>query len=523
MAQDSPHVSFRDIPNNTNKKWWKDASLRLNVLYCFGCMMCPFYLGYDQSLLTGLQALPQWNEYFDSPHGTRLGLIAACIFLPGIIFGFPAAWICTHWGRKWCVIIGAAFIVVGAIWNGLAPDLEHFMVSRVILGIGGSITKVGAPALLQESAHPRIRSEMGHMYYGFYYVGSLVSAIMCIIGLYIPSSWGWRVPCLGQIIGPIVVLLILIKAPESPRYMIKKGMHDKALHTLAKYHANGDTNDALVKWEMREIEQTIEQESQDNKSSYLDFFKTRGNRKRLWISLSISVGINWVGNGIVSYYLSPVLKSVGVVKPSHLLSINAGLSVWNLIIAEAAALKIDDYGIRPLFLTSTIGMIISYAFVMGFSAGFAETGTSALGIAAIPFLFTFFGSYSLAWTPLNYSYTTTIMPFNLRAKGLALYLVVQNMANAFNQFVNPIALQAITWKYYAVYIAIDITYAIGIYLWFPETKQLTIEEISLVFDFPGRDGRKMAAAALANRMRDGGSTDRESDSVKADMNHVESK
>ncbi|RSL94636.1 hypothetical protein CEP52_012514 [Fusarium oligoseptatum] len=497
MAQDTSHVSFRDIPNNTNEKWWKDASLRLNVLYCFG---------YDQSLLTGLQALPQWNEHFDTPHGTRLGLIAACIFLPGIIFGFPAAWICTHWGRKWCVIIGAAFIVVGAIWNGLAPDIEHFMVSRVILGIGGSITKVGAPALLQESAHPRIRSEMGHMYYSFYYVGSLVSAIMC-----------------SQVIGPIVVLLILIKAPESPRYMIKKGMHDKALHTLAKYHANGDTNDALVKWEMREIEQTIEQESQDNKSSYFDFFKTRGNRKRLWISLSISVGINWVGNGIVSYYLSPVLKSVGVVKPSHLLSINAGLSVWNLIIAEAAALKIDDYGIRPLFLTSTIGMIISYAFVMGFSAGFAEAGTSALGIAAIPFLFTFFGSYSLAWTPLNYSYTTTIMPFNLRAKGLALYLVVQNMANAFNQFVNPIALQAITWKYYAVYIAIDIAYAIGIYLWFPETKQLTIEEISLVFDFPGRDGRKMAAAALANRMRDGGSTDRESDSVKVDMNHVESK
>jgi hypothetical protein len=115
------------------------------------------------------------------------------------------------------------------------------------------------------------------------------------------------------------------------------------------------------------------------------------------------------------------------------------------------------------------------------------------------------------------------MPFNLRAKGLALYLVVQNMANAFNQFVNPIALQAITWKYYAVYIAIDIAYAIGIYLWFPETKQLTIEEISLVFDFPGKDGRKMAAAALANRMREGGNTDRESDSVKADMNHVESK
>ncbi|KAJ4201339.1 hypothetical protein NW767_006989 [Fusarium falciforme] len=119
--------------------------------------------------------------------------------------------------------------------------------------------------------------------------------------------------------------------------------------------------------------------------------------------------------------------------------------------------------------------------------------------------------------------TTTIIPFNLRAKGLALYLVVQNMANAFNQFFNPIVLQAITWKYYAVYIAIGIAYAIDIYLWFPKMKQLTIEEISLVFDFPGRDGRKMAAAALANRIRAGGNTDRESNSVKVDMNHVKTK
>lgn len=195
-----------------------------------------------------------------------------------------------------------------------------------------------------------------------------------------------------------------------------------------------------------------------------------------------------------------MLRSVGVSDPTQLLGINAGLAAWNLVLAEAAALKIDDYGIRPLFITSTIGMIVSYAFVMGFSAGFAETGKSALGIAAIPFLFFFYGSYDIAWTPLNYSYTTVIMPFNLRAKGLAIYLAVQNMGNAFNQFVNPIALKAITWKYYAVYIGIDILYVILIYFYFPETKKLTIEEVSLVFDYGMKDGRKMAVAAMEERM-----------------------
>jgi hypothetical protein len=81
-----------------------------------------------------------------------------------------------------------------------------------------------------------------------------------------------------------------------------------------------------------------------------------------------------------------------------------------------------------------------------------------LGIAAIPFLFFFYGSYDIACTPLNYSYCTVIMPFNLRAKRLAIYLAAQNSGNAANQFVNPIALEAITWKCYAIYIGIDSIY-----------------------------------------------------------------
>ena len=70
------------------------------------------------------------------------------------------------------------------------------------------------------------------------------------------------------------------------------------------------------------------------------------------------------------------------------------------------------------------------------------------------------------------------------------------LANAFNQFVNPIALAAITWKYYAVYIAIDCVYVVVIYFFFPETKKLSIEEISVVFDYDTKDGRMRAAHQL---------------------------
>ncbi|GFG20162.1 hypothetical protein IFM5058_10493 [Aspergillus udagawae] len=47
------------------------------------------------------------------------------------------------------------------------------------------------------------------------------------------------------------------------------------------------------------------------------------------------------------------------------------------------------------------------------------------------------------------------------------------MGNTFNQFVNPIALKATAWRYYAVYIAILGFYFCFIYFMFPETKRLS--------------------------------------------------
>jgi MFS family permease len=85
----------------------------------------------DQSLLTGLQAIPQWNSYFHSPSGNWLGLIAACIFLPAIVLSWPAAWICTAFGRRWCIILGSVLIIAGAIFNAMSQDTTQFMVCKL--------------------------------------------------------------------------------------------------------------------------------------------------------------------------------------------------------------------------------------------------------------------------------------------------------------------------------------------------------------------------------------------------------
>jgi MFS family permease len=46
-----------------------------------------------------------------------------------------------------------------------------------------------------------------------------------------------------------------------------------------------------------------------------------------------------------------------------------------------AALNVDKFGRRKLFLTSCIGMLLCYAIIMGLSASFASNKNSATGAA----------------------------------------------------------------------------------------------------------------------------------------------
>ena len=56
--------------------------------------------------------------------------------------------------------------------------------------------------------------------------------------------------------------------------------------------------------------------------------------------------------------------------------------------------------------------------------------------------------YSIAFTPLIVSYTVEILPFAIRAKGFTIFNFAISLSLIFNQYVNPVALDAIQWKYY---------------------------------------------------------------------------
>ena len=109
--------------------------------------------------------------------------------------------------------------------------------------------------------------------------------------------------------------------PESPRWLIAKDRNDEALNILAKYHGNGNRENVTVQFEYREIRETLKMEAETRNVSYLDFFKTKGNRWRLAIIISIGVISQYSGNAVISNYMNAVYEGAGITDQNQKLAV----------------------------------------------------------------------------------------------------------------------------------------------------------------------------------------------------------
>jgi hypothetical protein len=111
--------------------------------------------------------------------------------------------------------------------------------------------------------------------------------------------------------------------PESPRYLVNKDKSEQALAVLVKHHGGGDANNATVQFQYREIKETIQTDRDTNKSTtYLDFFRTKGNRWRLAIIISLGIISQYSGNALFSNYLDIIYEGAGITDQNKKLAVS---------------------------------------------------------------------------------------------------------------------------------------------------------------------------------------------------------
>ena len=385
-------------------------------------------------------------------------------------------------GRRTGVVIGCSIMICGVALICIGFHVALFIVGRLILGFGIAIAHGSAPLLITEVVHPQHRAIYSTIYNTLWYLGSLVGSWVSFGTNNMAGQWAWRVPCLLQAIPSLVQIVMIWTVPESPRWLISKGKPNKAKAILAKYHAQGDLDDELVNVEFNEIQQTIALEQEYERNAWSELWSTPGNRHRLIILISIGFFSQWSGNGIASYYLPQILKLIGVVDHTTQLEINGYLSIVQLVSAVTICFFVDKFGRRPLFLTSCVGMLLTFvATTIGLARYDIDPNHSAAN-TVIVFIFIYYIFYNLGFCGLLVSYSAEILPYRIRAKGLTVMFFCVDLSLWFNQYVNPVALDNIKWKYYLVYcVWLAVEFAV-VYFFYIETKNTPLEEIVKHFD-----------------------------------------
>ncbi|KAH6871485.1 general substrate transporter [Thelonectria olida] len=468
--------------------WWKYRNLRaLNVLMIVP-LLSIFSQGFDGSMMNGLQSVTHWQTYFGTPTGALLGFFNAAYPLGGIVGTFLISPMADTFGRRVGLATGAALCCVGAAVQGAAINIAMFIISRVIIGAGSVVVAgVGAP-YITEIAHPAQRSTATALFLTFYSVGSIIAG-WCTFGTFrIDSTASWRIPSALQGMPSIIQLLFIWFVPESPRWLVSKGRNEEALAMLAKYHGEGNASDPVVQFEYTEILDAlrVEATNQNNVFAFLrDLVSTPGNRKRTFIMVWAAICSQMSGNAFVSYYLSPILHSVGLKSDLQQTLINATNQMLSWFTAIYFATLPAKVGRRKLFLWSLSAIWIVVICITAGSAVFAkDSSNKAAAYAVVAFLYLFSPAYNLGFNGNLGLYIPEILPYRLRTKGLSFFYFVQFAFMMLSTFTVPIGLEEIAWKFYIIFIIWVMVEFVGIYLVFPETKGPALEEIAFIFDGP---------------------------------------
>ncbi|KAJ0422802.1 general substrate transporter [Aspergillus carlsbadensis] len=464
---DVPEAVAGVMPEGTidPKQWWYHPNLRTMNLLMFFPLLSIFTLGFDGSMMNGLQAVEGWRSYFGEPRGATLGLFNGAYPIGGLVAVPFISTLNDHLGRRWGIVTGAIICIIGAALQGAAQNLAMFVVSRGIIGAGAVLLQASGGPLVAEIAHPKQRATATAMFNTSYALGSIVAAWTTFGSFRINNTWSWRVPSLLQGLPSLIQLVGILFVPESPRWLISRGREQDALKMLAKYHAEGNENDPLVQFKYQEIRQAMAIEKM-NEDGHI--FNNQMS-----------------GNAFISYYLSPILAQVGLTTSLQQTLINATSQMLSWFSSLYFATLPARVGRRKLFLAALILVFFCLIAITAGSGVFdSDSSNRSAGIAVVAFVYLFSPAYNLGLASNLGLYITEIVPFNLRLRGMAVFQFWNLGFILFSTFAIPIGLDAIGWRLFCVFVGWLVVEFVVVWWTFPETKGPTLEEIAVIFDGP---------------------------------------
>ncbi|KAI9756264.1 MAG: hypothetical protein M4579_003931 [Chaenotheca gracillima] len=467
---------------------------------------CMVLYGYDASVYNAVQGSKNWVAYFGDPDTELIGAVNTAYtvgaIIAGFFFGGPLA---DYFGRRIGMGVGCALVILATFLQTFAPrgNIGCFIGGRVIIGIGQGIALTAGPIYIGELSPPEIRGTIMSFWQMFYSVGSFIAYwvnFACTKHVAALGEWDWKMVVIFQLLVPIIILCLLPTIPETPRWYIQHGGQlEKARASLRSVRKTEQDveNEILV------IREALEFEKEAISSGYSALWKDRSVRKRLILAFIMNAGQQITGQGTLNTYSTKVYQKVFTSSSTIAVSyyhcilftdetnhsnsqlINALNATFGIIFTMNATWTVDRFGRKFLFIVGAIGMAICMVIVATVQTQTptledgAKSHSVGISIVFILFLFAFF--YKPSWGATVWIWTSEVFSMNVRAQAVGMASQTQNVANAIVQQFFPTFLNNCGFYAFFMFAGINVLLAIFVWLWVPETKQVSLEEIDVLF------------------------------------------
>lgn len=182
---------------------------------------------------------------------------------------------------------------------------------------------------------------------------------------------------------------------------------------------------------------------------------------------------------IIAFYSSTIFSQAGSSNIGALLA-SFGFGAINFLFAWPAVWTIDTFGRRNLLLFTFPNMCWSL-LAAGFCFWIPQENKAHLGLIAF-FIYVFCMFYSPGEGPVPFTYSAEVFPLSHREVGMAWAVATNNFWAAALSISFPRMLTAMTPQgAIGFYAALNLVAFVLIFLFVPETKQRSLEELDYVF------------------------------------------
>ncbi|KAJ5398588.1 hypothetical protein N7465_009077 [Penicillium sp. CMV-2018d] len=451
-----------------------------------------FTYGFNNSVIGSVLGLNSFFGYFglssnsgDSHSNSIIGASSGLFAGGGAIGALALAWLADRTGRVRSMQVTCIICIISGAIQGGSIHIAMFLIGRFLSGIGVGLMVTLVPIYQSEVSPTKSRGKMVGSH-GFLIVTGYAFAAWTGFGCYFSPrpEFQWRFELSAQVIAPI---LLLIGSPwlyESPRWLVDKDRHSDALVVLQKLQGYqdgpSDRDLALIELEAICTQLAADRQVTEHAGRWA-LFKNPSYRKRLFCGCFTQFIGQSTGVLVINNYQVILYNSLGLYNSMPLLLYAAYLT-WAAFMNYMSTFIIDRVGRVRLMVFGLLGGAIAVSCEAAMVAEFSGTQNKVGNGFGVFFLFLFVTFYGGCLDATTYVYSVEVFPTHVRGLGMGISIFTQFCATLVYTQVAPIAFDAIGWRYYLVFIILPILGAFLMWLTFPETKGLSLEDISRLFE-----------------------------------------